>query len=75
MYIHVNISTAERDLKKQKMESGNNHVYEHAHWVWNRITPEFDNVTSGNYHDVHLVTYVLLSADVFETLQNTCLEH
>ena len=31
---------------------------EHAKQVWNRITPEFDNATLRDYHDVYLKTNV-----------------
>ena len=49
--------------------------YEQAQQVWNRITPEHENVTLGDYHDVYLATDVLLLADVFETFRNTCLKN
>ena len=39
------------------------------------ITPEGDNVTFGDYHDVYLTTDVLLLADVFETFRDMCLEN
>ena len=48
---------------------------EHAQQVWNRITPEHENITLGDYHDVYLATDVLLLADVFETFRNTCLKN
>ena len=46
--------------------------YEHAEKVWERITPEGERVTLGDYHDVYLATDVLLLADVFETFRDTC---
>ena len=49
--------------------------YEHAQQVWNRITPEQENITLGDYHDVYLEADVLLLADMFETFQNTCLKN
>ena len=49
--------------------------YEHAKQVWNRVTPEHENITLGDYHDVYLATYVFLLADIFETFRNACLEH
>ena len=49
--------------------------YDHAQHVWNRITPEFENFTSWNYHDVYLAKDVLFLVDVFETFRSTCLEH
>ena len=49
--------------------------YEQAQQVWNRITPEHENVTLGDYHDVYLATDVLLLADVFETFRDTGLKH
>ena len=45
--------------------------YEHAQQVWDRITPEHENITVGDYHDVHLATDVLLLADVFDTFRDT----
>ena len=47
----------------------------HAQQVWNRITPEHENITLGDYHDLYLATDVLLLADVFETFRNTCLKN
>ena len=49
--------------------------YEHAQQVWNRITPEHENITRGDYHDVYLATDVLLLADIFETFWNTFLKN
>ena len=49
--------------------------HEHAQQVWNRITPEHENITLGDYHDLYLATDVLLLADVFETFRNTCLKN
>ena len=48
---------------------------EHARQVWNRITPEHENITLGDYHDVYLATDVLLLVDVFETFRNTYLKN
>ena len=60
---------------KLYMESISEKDYEHAQQAWDRITPEGDNVTMGDYHDVYLATDVLLLADVFETFRDTCLNH
>ena len=49
--------------------------HEHAKQVWNRITPEHENITLGDYYDVYLAVDVLLLTDVFETFRNTCLKH
>ena len=49
--------------------------HEHAQQVCNRITPEHEIITLGDYHDVYLATDVLLLADVFETFRNTCLKN
>ena len=49
--------------------------YEHAQQVWNRITPEHENITLGDYDDVYYATDVLLLADVFETFRSLCPEH
>ena len=49
--------------------------YEHAQQVWDRITPEHENITLGDSHDVYLATDVLLLADEFETFRDTCLKN
>ena len=49
--------------------------YEHAQQVWNRITPEHENITLGDCDDVYYATDVLLLADVFETFRSLCPEH
>ena len=46
-----------------------------AQQVWNRITPEIENLITGTYRDVFPAADVLLLPDVFETLQNTYLKH
>ena len=43
--------------------------------VWDLITPEGDHITLGDYHDVYLVTDVLLLADVFDTFRGMCLKN
>ena len=48
---------------------------EHARQVWNRITPEHENITLGDYHDVYLATDVLLLVDIFETFRNRYLKN
>ena len=48
---------------------------EHAQQVWNGITPEHENITLGDYHDVYLATDVLLLVDVYETFRNTYLKN
>ena len=57
------------------MKGISDHAYEHVQQVWNRITPEHENITLGDYYYLYLVTDVLLLADVFETFWNTCLKH
>ena len=49
--------------------------YEHAQQVWDGITPEHENITLGDSHDVYLATDVLLLADEFETFRDTCLKN
>ena len=49
--------------------------YEPAQQSWNRLTPEFQNVTLGDYHHAYVATDILLLSDVFETFRNTCLKH
>ena len=40
--------------------------YKHVQQVWNIITPEGNEKTLGDYHNVYLPTDVLLLADIFE---------
>ena len=54
---------------KLNMKGISDKDYEHAQQVWERITPESENVTLGDYHDVYLATDVLLLADVFENFE------
>ena len=49
--------------------------YEHAQKMWSIMTPEGDEKTFGDYHDVYLATDVLLLEDIFEIFQDTCSEH
>ena len=51
------------------MKDISDHDYEHAQQVWNRITPEHENITMEDYHNLYLATDVLLLADVFEMYQ------
>ena len=44
--------------------------YRHAQKVWR----EFGMESSEEYHNVHLLTDVLLLADVFEKFRKTCLQ-
>ena len=48
MYIHVNkwiAGTKEVVLLNMNMKGISDQDHEHAHQVWNRITPEFQNFT------------------------------
>ena len=45
--------------------------YTHAQRVWN----EFNCNTLVAYHDLYLVTDILLLADIFESFKSTCLHH
>ena len=45
--------------------------YEHAKTVWK----EFEIGSMRNYHDLYLLSDVLLLADVFENFRNVCLKN
>ena len=45
--------------------------YDHAQRVWD----EFGCTTLGDYHDLYLLSDILLLADVFESFKSTCLRH
>ena len=45
--------------------------YDHANKVWNNITIK----AMGEYHDLYLVSYVLLLTDVFENSRKTCMQY
>ena len=62
-------------FSKLNMECISAEDYERALQVWNRLNPEGDEATLGDYHDVYLPTDVLLLADGFETFRDTCLQH
>ncbi|XP_057290807.1 uncharacterized protein LOC130613487 [Hydractinia symbiolongicarpus] len=49
--------------------------YAYAKEVWDVITPEGNNVTMGDYHDIYLTIDVLLLAGVFETFRGVCLDN
>ncbi|XP_057308090.1 uncharacterized protein LOC130645977 [Hydractinia symbiolongicarpus] len=57
---------------KLNMKGISDNDHEYAKKVWNVITPEGDNVTMGDYHDIYLTIDVLLLADVFETFRDVC---
>ena len=45
--------------------------YTHAQRVWT----EFNCSTLGDYHDLYLLSDILLLADIFESFKSTCLHH
>ena len=45
--------------------------YQHAQQVWSA----FDCQTFGDYHDLYMLTDVLLLADVFESFRDLCLDY
>ena len=64
-----------KDALYSRLKGISDQDYEHAQQIWNRITPEHENVTLGDYHHFYLATDVLLLADVFETFRNTCFKN
>ncbi|XP_057296236.1 uncharacterized protein LOC130625189 [Hydractinia symbiolongicarpus] len=69
----VELSPKEAFYSKLNIKGISDDDYTYAQRVRNCITPEGDNVTLSNYHDVYLAKYVLLLADVFETFRDVCL--
>ena len=57
------------------MEDISDEDYGHAQQVWNQITPEGDQKTLCDYHNVYLATDILLPEDVFENFRGVCLKH
>ena len=49
---------------KPSMKGISDTDYEHAQQVWNRITPELENLTLEDYHDIYLEIDVLPLVDV-----------
>ncbi|XP_057310096.1 uncharacterized protein LOC130648092 [Hydractinia symbiolongicarpus] len=60
---------------KLNMKGISDRDHEYAKEVWDDITPEGDNVTMWDYHDIYLTIDVLLLADVFETFRGVCLDN
>lgn len=48
---------------------------EDAQDIWNKITPEFENVILSDYYDLYLPTDALPLSDVFENFRDVCLQH
>ena len=60
---------------KVEQINNNQHItddeYDHANKVWNTFMIK----TMGEYHDLYLVSDVLLLTDVFENFRKTCLQY
>ncbi|XP_057305273.1 uncharacterized protein LOC130642205 [Hydractinia symbiolongicarpus] len=54
---------------KLNMNGINDEEYEHAQKVWNAITLNRPETTMGDYHDVYLLTDVLLLTDVYKNFR------
>ena len=48
--------------------------YRHAKKIWDRLTPEGERTTLGDYHDMYLLLDSLLLGDVFDNFRDTCLD-
>lgn len=78
-YDYVNESTKFEDTELPSKDKFYSHLqgdditdedYQHAQTVWNT----FECETFGDYHDLYLISDVMLLADVFENFRDVCLE-
>ncbi|XP_057305351.1 uncharacterized protein LOC130642280 [Hydractinia symbiolongicarpus] len=56
---------------KLDMNGINDEEYEHVQKVWNAITLNGPETIMGDYHDVYLVTDVVLLTDIFQNFRST----
>ena len=73
MFIHTNIWTAGKDLKKNRYlnkEHITDEDYAHAQKVWDT----FNIKNLGEYHDLYVQSDTALLADVFENFRDKCIE-
>lgn len=67
----ITIPPKEAFYNRLKSEHISDSDYEHAQTVWNTLNMKF----VGGYHDLYLLTDVLLLTDVFERFRTMTLEY